>query len=75
MTDTMRDKETVSKGPKRRDPICFETKHAIIIPAGTMLRQEPGLNRPFDCPVAFGKFTIDRSAAEANPDTFRKVIA
>jgi hypothetical protein len=63
----MRDKDTISKGPKKRDPACFETQHAIIIPAGTILRQQPGAAGTFDCPVAFGKFTIDRTVAEANP--------
>jgi hypothetical protein len=71
----MRDKDTISKGPKKRDPACFETQHVIMIPAGTILRQQPGAANTFDCPVGFGKFTIDRSVAEANPDTYRKVIA
>jgi hypothetical protein len=75
VTDTMRDKNTISKGPKKRDPTCFETKHAIIIPAGTILRAQPGTANTFDCPVAFGKFTIDRTAAEAHSDTYRKVVA
>lgn len=71
----MKETETISKGPKKRDPTCFQTQHAIVIPAGTVLRQAPGAAGTFDCPVAYGKFTIDRSAAEAHPDDFKKVIA
>jgi hypothetical protein len=50
--------------PARRDPTCLETRHAILIPAGTMLRQDkPGV---FTCPVAGGVFTFS-----ANPDEFQ----
>lgn len=63
---------TIKKMPGRRDPTCFETQHAIIIPAGTMIRYHDG---ELSCPVAFGVFKIERSAAEANPDTYRKVTA
>lgn len=70
----MKDKETISKGPKKRDPTCFQTLHAILIPAGTILRQESGKTGTFTCPVAHGIFTVDRDAGEANSDTFKKVI-
>lgn len=39
------------------------------------MRQEPGKEGMFSCPVAFGEFIIKREAGEAHPDTFRKVIA
>lgn len=71
----MKSKDVISKGPKRRDPACFETQHAIIIPKGTMLRQAPGKDGVFSCPVAHGEFTVSREAGEAHSDTFRKVIA
>lgn len=71
----MNDKDVISKGPKKRDPMCFEAQHAIIIPKGTILRQEPGQAGTFSCPVGYGVFKIDRSIAEAHPDTYRKVIA
>lgn len=71
----MKDKDTVSKGPKKRDPTCFQTQHAILIPAGTVLRQEPGKEGVFTCPVAYGVFTLDRTAAEAHPNDYKKVIA
>lgn len=74
MTD-MKDKDIISKGPKKRDPACFELRHAILIPAGTILRQKPGAEGTFDCPAAFGVFTVQRDAAEAHPDTYRKVTA
>ena len=71
----MKEKDVVSKGPKRRDPTCFETQHAILIPKGTILRQEPGKDGTFTCPVAHGVFSVDRANAEGHTDTFRKVIA
>jgi hypothetical protein len=71
----VKDKEIVSKGPKKRDPACFQTKHDITIPAGTILRQEPGKEGTFTCPLAYGKFVLDRSDGEAWTDTYRKVTA
>lgn len=71
----MKDKDTISKGPKKRDPTCFQTQHAILIPAGTVLRQESGKEGIFTCPVAHGVFSVDRGAAEAHPDTFKRVVA
>lgn len=71
----MIDKDVISKGPKRRDPACFQTQHAILIPAGTILRQESGKPGTFSCPVAHGAFTVDLKAGEAASDTFKKVIA
>jgi len=75
VTDTMKEKGIVSKGPKKRDPTCFQTQHAIIIPAGTILRQAPGAAGTFDCPVAFGKFTINVLDADLHPADFKRVIA
>ncbi len=71
----MKDKNTISKGPKKRDPACFELQHVILIPKGTILRQEPGKEGVFSCPVGFGEFTVKREAGEAHTDTYRKVIA
>lgn len=71
----MKDKDTISKGPKKRDPACFEIQHAIIIPKGTILRQQPGKEGTFSCPVAYGEFSITRGAGEAHTDDYRKVIA
>ncbi len=71
----MKEKDEISKGPKRRDPACFEIQHAILIPVGTILRQEPGKEGTFSCPVAFGEFRIGIATAEAHPDDYRKVIA
>ena len=68
-------KDVISKGPKRRDPTCFETRHVILIPAGTILRQDPGKAGAFTCPVAFGVFSIDRAACEAHSDDYRRVTA
>lgn len=74
MTATMRDKDVVSKGPKKRDSASFQTQHAILIPAGTMLRQEPGKAGTFTCPVAHGVFSVDDATASGHPDTFRRVL-
>lgn len=71
----MKDKDTISKGPKKRDPTCYQTQHTILIPAGTILRQEFGGAGVFDCPAANGKFSVRLVDAEAHPDTFKKVIA
>ncbi len=71
---TMRDKDIVGKGPKKRDPASFELRHAILVPAGTILRQEPGKPGKFSCPVAYGAFSIDEEAADAQPSTYRKVV-
>lgn len=69
------EKGITNRGPKKRDPGCFETQHAIIIPKGTMLRQEPGKPGVFTCPVAFGSFAVTDQAGFDHPDTYRRVIA
>lgn len=71
----MREKGITNRGPKKRDPACFETQHAILIPKGTMLRQEEGKPGVFTCPVAFGRFEVTDKAGQEHPDTFRRVIA
>lgn len=71
----MKEKDTIAKGPKKRDPACYQTQHVILIPAGTILRQEPGTAGVFTCPVAFGIFTIEGTAAAQHPDDYKRVIA
>lgn len=71
----MRDKETISKGPKKRDAACLQVRYDIVIPAGTILRQDPGKEGTFSCVLAGGKFVIDRTAADAHEGSFRQVIA
>lgn len=70
----MRDKDTISKGPKKTDPAGLQVLHVIMIPAGTILRQEPGKPGIFTCPLAGGKFIF-----EGNPDeyqgSYKKVIS
>lgn len=61
--------------PPRRDPICFELQHAIIIPKGTILRQREGAPGIFDCPLAGGKFEVDMVPAMADPVTYKRVVA
>lgn len=71
----MKEKGITNRGPKKRDAACFEVQHAILIPTGTILRQEPGKPGVFTCPVAFGAFAVTDQAASAQPDTYRRVIA
>lgn len=71
----MRDKDTVSKGPKKLDPTCLQVQHAILIPAGTILRQESGKPGIFTCPVAHGVFTVNEESGAGHPETFKKVVA
>jgi hypothetical protein len=71
----MTEKGVTNRGPKKRDPACFQTMHAILIPAGTVLRQDPGKPGVFSCPVAFGKFIIETSPAQTHPDTYKRVIS
>lgn len=71
----MTEKGITNRGPKKRDPTCFELQHAVLIPKGTILRQDPGKAGTFTCPVAFGTFTLEKEAAEAHPDSYKKVVA
>lgn len=61
--------------PATRDPVCYQTQHAIIIPKGTILRQQPGAPGVFDCPVAHGTFTVDAIPALEHADTYKRVVA
>lgn len=70
----MKEKTITNRGPKRRDETCFQVRRDIIIPAGVILRQDPGKAGTFTCPVGRGKFTLERLDAEAS-DTFKRVIA
>lgn len=69
------EKTTASKGPQKRDPTCYQLQHAIILPAGTILRQDPGKAGVFSAPVAHGAFTIAGDVARDHPDTFKRVVA
>lgn len=75
----MKDKDTISKGPKKRDAACLRVQHDIVIPAGTILRQEPGskisLFSTFSCPVGFGRFVVTDESAQDHADVFKRVIA
>jgi hypothetical protein len=70
----MKDKDTISKGPKKRDPTCFQTKHAILIPAGTILRQDAGRPGTFSCPVAHGVFSVSGDVAGEIFETYKRVV-
>lgn len=67
--------KTASKSPKKRDPAALQVQHTILIPAGTILRQEAGKPGVFTCPVSHGTFTVTDEAASADPSTYKRVIA
>lgn len=73
----MKEKDTAitKRGPAKRDSACLQVRYTITIPAGTILRQEPGKEGTFSCSLAGGKFVIDRTAAEQHTGSFRKVVA
>lgn len=73
----------ISKGPKKRDPVCYQLQRDIVIPAGTILRRaanERGGSGFVETPIGHGKdftsnFVVQVHAdAEASGD-FKKVIA
>lgn len=70
----MKDKDVVSKGPKRRDETCLEVRHDIVIPAGTILRQDAGKPGTFSCELSGGKFVFAGDVS-AYTGSFRKVVA
>lgn len=64
-----------AKGPKKRDPACLMVMESIIIPKGTILRQEPGKQGTFKCPVRYGNFTIEGIDAHQHADIYKLVTA
>lgn len=71
----MIEKDITNRGPKKRDPMCFELQHAILVPKGTILRQEAGKPDIFTCPVSGGVFTVTTVDAMIRTDTYKRVIA
>jgi hypothetical protein len=72
----MKDKENISsKGPKKRDSACYQVLHDIVIPAGTILRQQHGLAEDFGCVVAGGIFRVGGPTATDKPGTYKRVVA
>jgi hypothetical protein len=72
---SMIEKAVTNRGPKKRDPTCLEVRYDITIPAGTILRQEPGKAGTFVCVLAGGRFVIENDSAAAHEGSFRRVIA
>lgn len=71
----MKDKDTVSKGPRNRDAACLQTQADIVIPAGTILRQEPGKPDVFKCPVGLvGELAVTMKAGDVHSH-YKRVIA
>jgi hypothetical protein len=73
----MKDKETTiaKRGPAKREAACFQTQHPILIPAGTILRQEPGKPGVFSGSAGYGTFTATDKSALEHPGTYKRVIA
>jgi hypothetical protein len=72
-----------SKGPKKRNPECYQTLRDIVIPAGTILRQaanERGGAGFLEVPIGHGKnFTsnlvVQKCLDAETCGDFKKVIA
>jgi len=66
----------ISKGPKKRDPVCYQLQRDIVIPAGTILRAS---GRPDEYETAYGYYAafvlrVSPDIDKASGD-FKKVIA
>lgn len=71
----MSKEEKIKKGmPAKRPIMSLQTQHAILIPAGTILRQEPEKPGVFTCPVAKGVFSVETLDALAAPETYKRVV-
>ena len=64
-----------NRGPKKRDPACLQLQQDIIIPRGTILRQEPGKQGTFKTHASFGNFSIEGIDAHQHADIYRLVTA
>lgn len=72
----------ISKGPKKRNPVCYQVLHDIVIPAGTILRHaddKRGGSGYVETALGFGKGHVGHFVIELYPDgevaeAFKKVI-
>lgn len=65
----------ISKGPKKRDPVCYQLQRDIVIPAGTILRAS---GRPDEYETAYGyyaAFVLRVSSGVEMSGDFKRVIA
>lgn len=69
------DKKIKKAMPPKREAISFELQHAVLLPKGTILRQEPGKPGFFTAPVAHGVFTVTTEEGISHPDTYKRVIS
>lgn len=74
------DKAKIRKGAPRRDPTSYRVERDIVIPAGTILRDQG--DGKFGCPIGIGLCTVHGNFSvdvkEANGDisaVLRKVTA
>lgn len=73
----------ISKGPKKRNPECYQLQRDIMIPAGTILRQaadQRGGRGYVECVVGHGRDFASNFVVQLHPDAeasgdFKKVIA
>jgi hypothetical protein len=71
--DKLRD--IAGKGPKKRDPACVQLQADIVIPRGTILRQEPGKQGTFKCRATFGTFSVEGVDVHQHTDIYRLVTS
>lgn len=66
----------ISKGPKKRNPECYQLQRDIVIPAGTILRAS-GRPDEFEAPYGYYAAFVLRVSPDIDKvrDDFRKVIA
>jgi hypothetical protein len=70
----MKDKDIISKGPKKHNPTCYQVQRDIVIPAGTILRSYK--DHVYEAQVGpCGKFSINAEHDADVTDNFKKVIA
>lgn len=55
-----------------RDKTCYQLQHAIVLPAGTILRADA---LGFSAAVENGAFTISGTVADHRPELYKKVVA
>lgn len=61
--------------PGRRDERCLQVLTAIVIPAGTILRQEAGKPGVFSCPCEGTTISLTVPAGTEAPAGFKQVVA
>lgn len=69
----------IKRGAPARDPLCYQTRRDIVIPAGTILRHV-GQESTVQTSIGFGNgvegvFTVEVSPAAGASGVFQRVMA